>query len=107
MKGKRGIMMDKAAFREKQQEHLETLAQYVPVVARVHGTHHPEFHKVRAVYDQMADKLAKAGGETPALDEEFASLRGITNGYTVPDDVCESYEAVYQMLKELDDAYHA
>jgi len=34
-------------------------------------------------------------------------LRETTNNYTVPDDVCESYEAVYNMLSELDKAYHA
>lgn len=100
-------MADKAAFRNVQKEHLETLAQYVPVVARVHGRNHPEFHQVRAVYDRMADKIAAAGSDTPALEEEFASLRSITKDYTVPEDVCESYRAVYQMLRELDSAYHA
>ncbi len=98
-------MAEKTAFRKAQQEHMETLAQYVPVVARVHGAHHPEFHEVRKVYDELAGKLAN--DNAPALDEEFASLRRITSNYLVPDDVCESYEAVYQMLKELDDAYHA
>ena len=41
------------------------------------------------------------------LTEEFARLRVITDHYTVPSDVCESYEAVYRMLAELDEAYHA
>lgn len=39
------------------------------------------------------------------LDNEFKQLREITDNYTVPGDVCESYEAVYNMLSELDDAY--
>ena len=34
-------------------------------------------------------------------------LREITDNYTVPGDVCESYEAVYNMLAELDKAYEA
>ena len=42
-----------------------------------------------------------------ALKEEFVKLREITDNYTVPGDVCESYEAVYNMLAELDKAYEA
>ena len=37
----------------------------------------------------------------------FVKLREITDNYTVPGDVCESYEAVYNMLAELDKAYEA
>jgi regulator of cell morphogenesis and NO signaling len=44
--------------------------------------------------------------EKPELESEFAELRKITSNYTVPEDVCESYEAVYDMLAELDKAYH-
>ena len=50
-------------------------------------------------------KIKDAGSEVPDLNEEFAQLREITNNYTVPEDVCESYEAVYKMLAELDQAY--
>jgi iron-sulfur cluster repair protein YtfE (RIC family) len=56
---------------------------------------------------QMSKKIKEAGTEVPELNEEFAKLREITNNYTVPDDVCESYEAVYNMLAELDKAYQA
>jgi len=41
----------------------------------------------------------------PGLHEEFAHLRTITEGYRIPQDVCESYEAVYSMLSKLDEAY--
>lgn len=41
------------------------------------------------------------------LKDKFARLRDITGNYSVPEDVCESYEAVYKMLEELDIAYHA
>ena len=36
----------------------------------------------------------------PQLNAEFAQLREITKNYLVPDDVCESYEAVYRMLAD-------
>lgn len=94
-------------FNKAKQAHLKTLAQYVPVVARVHGGSHPEFHEVRKAYDELAKKTKAAGVERPDLTAEFARLREITDNYTVPDDVCESYEAVYNMLAELDKVYEA
>lgn len=90
-------------FDEVKKEHVKTLEMYVPIVARVHGKHHPEFHDVKKVFDEMKAKLKK---ENADLEEEFLKLRNITDNYTVPGDVCESYESVYKMLEELDNAYH-
>jgi regulator of cell morphogenesis and NO signaling len=45
--------------------------------------------------------------QTDVRHMEFARLREITDDYTVPGDVCETYEAVYGMLADLDKAYHA
>lgn len=100
-------MSKKLDFNQVKETHLKTLAQYVPIVARVHGGNHPEFHEVREVYDELAKKLKDKGREKPDLVDEFAKLRKITNNYTVPDDVCESYEAVYNLLAELDKAYES
>ncbi|MGI6499190.1 MAG: iron-sulfur cluster repair di-iron protein, ric [Oscillospiraceae bacterium] len=86
---------------------MKTLKQYVPIVARVHGQNHPEFHEVHKLFDAINQKVKEAGSKRPELNEEFARLREVTNDYTVPDDVCESYEAVYNMLAELDKAYLA
>ena len=94
-------------FNQVKETHLKTLAQYVPVVAKVHGGNHAEFYQVRKVYDELAKKAKDAGVEKPDLKEEFVKLREITDNYTVPGDVCESYEAVYNMLAELDKAYEA
>lgn len=41
----------------------------------------------------------------PALNDEFKELRGITDNYTIPEGTCETFEAVYNMLSELDQAY--
>jgi regulator of cell morphogenesis and NO signaling len=85
---------------------LKTLEQYVPIVDRVHGSSHPEFHDVRKVFEEINLKVKKAGDDKPELDKEFKLLRDITDNYAVPGDVCESYEAVYNMLSEIDKAYH-
>lgn len=95
------------AFNDTKKRLFPTLAQYVPIVARVHGSNHPEFHEVRNIFDTIAEKVKKADPEKPDLNKEFARLREITNNYTVPGDVCESYEAVYNMLAEMDQAYKA
>ncbi len=99
-------MKEQSRFFDVSKAHLKTLGVYVPVVDRVHGAHHPEFHEVRRLFDMMADKISKAGKDMPQLTEEFLQLRQVTDSYKVPGDVCESYEAVYKMLAEMDHAYH-
>lgn len=94
-------MADKA-FNEVKKELFPTLELYVPIVARVHGKHHPEFYEVGDLFEVINKKVAS---EKPELNEEFAKLRKITDNYKVPNDVCESYEAVYNMLEQLDKAY--
>lgn len=94
-------------FNEAKEMHLQTLEQYVPIVARVHGGNHPEFHEVHKVFESIIEKTKEAGTNRPELNEEFAKLREITDDYKVPKDVCESYEAVYNMLAEIDKAYRA
>jgi iron-sulfur cluster repair protein YtfE (RIC family) len=100
-------MANKQNFYEAKAKYFKTLGQYVPIVARVHGKNHPEFYDVQKLFDALAKKIKEAGPGVPDLNEEFAKLREITSGYTAPNDVCESYEAVYSMLGELDRAYHA
>lgn len=102
-KGEEDIM---SKFNELQESYSEKLKLYVPVVARVHGNDHPEFHDVHKVYNKINEKMEKAGSEKPALNDEFNELRRITNNYTIPENTCESYEAVYNMLSELDEAYN-
>ncbi len=94
-----------AAFNEAVKKLIPTLEKFVPIVERVHGKHHPEFYDVRKLFDIINEKAKKAGAETLDLTVEFNKLREITDNYTIPGDVCESYEAVYKMLSELDEAY--
>lgn len=94
-------------FNEVKEKHFDKLKLYVPVVARVHGQAHPEFHKVHELYEKITEKIKKEGSETPELKDEFEELRRITDNYKVPSDTCESYEAVYNILSELDEAYNS
>ena len=94
-------------FDQVKERNLERLELYVPVVARVHGGSHPEFHDVRKVFDAISAKIREAGANRPELEDEFNELRQVTDNYTVPTDVCETYEAVYNMLAELDEAYRS
>lgn len=96
--------MTSQAFNDAAAKHMETLKMYVPIVARVHGKEHPEFHDVHKLFNELEKKM---GAENPELAGEFEELRKVTDGYAVPGDVCESYEAVYNMLSELDSAYRA
>ncbi len=100
-------MSNKITFNQAKEGNFKRLEQYVPVVARVHGGNHPEFHDVKKVYDRIVRKANEAGEEMPDLSNEFASLRKITDNYKIPVDVCESYEAVYNMLEKVDKAYHS
>ncbi len=100
-------MINMMTFNKAMEKHFKILKQYVPIVARVHGASHPEFHEVHNLFQALNTKIEEAGSGMPKLNNEFAKLREITNNYTVPGDVCESYEAVYKMLAELDSAYHA
>lgn len=93
-------------FNKLQKEYSEKLELYVPVVARVHGGTHPEFHDVHEVYKKINEKIKTAGSKKLELSEEFTQLRKITDNYKIPADTCESYEAVYNMLSELDQAYN-
>ena len=96
------VMTDLTDFNEVYRKLQKTLKQYVPVVERVHGDHHPEFYKVRAIYNTIVEKIENKDFK---LNEEFNALNQVTSAYHVPDDVCETYEAVYLMLSELARVY--
>lgn len=94
-------------FKDETKTNLKRLEQFVPVVDRVHGAHHPEFHDVKRVFEEINEKIKATSKDKPNLDNEFKELREITDNYTVPGDVCESYEAVFKMLSLVEEAYKA
>lgn len=103
----RGKDMENLTFSEAKEKNFERLEQFTPIVDRVHGDNHPEFHEVKELWDQIQEKTKASASEKPSLDRELQKLREVTDNYTIPSDVCESYEAVYNMLEEVDTAYQA
>lgn len=97
-------MAKEQSFYKTHKKLFQTLEQYVPVVDKVHGAAHPEFHEVRRLFDSIDKKAKEKDSEPGGCRAEFEELRAITSNYTIPQGVCESYEAVYDMLARLDEA---
>ncbi len=41
---------------------LDELAPYIPIVDRIHGPAHPEFHEVRDIFNKLVE-ITDAAGE--------------------------------------------
>lgn len=97
--------MTHTTFKDIVTENFPILEKMTPVVARVHGSGHPELAEVRDIFQNMNNKVHTS--EEADLKSEFEQLRTVTGNYEVPADGCEAYESTYEMLKEADKAYHA
>ena len=84
----------------------ETLDLYTHAIKRAHGDHHPEVFEVRELFETMRQKITNVAEGQLYLNEEFNRLRTITHDYSVPDDVCQTYEKTVEMLSELDRIYY-
>lgn len=73
---------------------LAKALELAPIIERVHGEHHPELTRVREITEQLA--ASGSDEDTRAL---FAELRSVTNGFAIPGDVCETFEATYEALE--------
>lgn len=100
-------MSKSMSFQELKVNYFDKLEKFVPVVDRVHGSHHPEFHDVKRIWETINMKTKLAGDAKLELTEEFKELRQVTTDYLVPNDVCETFEWVYNILKVADLTYHA
>jgi|SRR5699024_11009907 len=94
-------------FKDIVEKNFSTLDLYTTAITRAHGKNHPEVFEVREVFEAMNLKIKTEGVRKPNLEAEFAQLRGITNNYHIPEDVCETFEGVYNMLAEADKVYHS
>ena len=99
--------MSEQIFNEVVNHHFEKLELYTTAITRAHGKNHPEAFEVRELFEKISNKVKDAGANKPDLDAEFTQLRKITDNYTIPEDVCETYAGTYEMLSEIDEAYQA
>lgn len=99
--------MSDITFLEVTKQEFPLLKQYTPIIARVHGEHHPELAHVRDIFKAMNKKVKKEGATQVDLAAEFGELREITNNYTIPEDACGAYQMTYEILERADKAYHS
>lgn len=92
-------------LKEFYETNADNLELYSKAIARVHGQKHPELADVRNIVISVQSEMKNNGSEAK-LDDQFEKLRNITNNYDVPADGCETYQATYRMLEELDELYH-
>lgn len=91
-------------FTEFMNDNAEKMELYTVTIPKVHGKSHPEAFQVREIYSDIISRI-QTTDSNQNYDSEFEELRKVTNNYTVPSDVCETYEAVYHNLKEADEIY--
>ena len=73
---------------------------YTKTITKAQGQHHPEGFQVRAIYKEIQNKINHNQYD---LTNEFSQLRIITNDYFIPNDVCGTFKATYEMLKAFDE----
>ena len=89
-------------FNEKKEVYFPKLDMLLPIVERVHGASHEEIYEVSNLYKDIRGKLNL---DIEDLDNEFDSLKKLTNNYEIPENVCETYEGIYKMLEDLNKSY--
>ena len=87
------------------EENRSQLELFTTAITWAHGKNHPEAFDVRELYTTIDDKVKASTADKPEVTKEFEQLREVTNNYTIPEDVCETYAATYNMLAEADKAY--
>lgn len=93
-------------FNEVVEDYFSKLDLFITAITRAHGKNHPEAFEVREIFEAMNAKVKEASPNKPNLDAEFTRLRKISDNYTIPGDVCETYAGTYNMLSEAEKSYH-
>ena len=97
---------NKRTFTEVVEINLDTLDLFTKAITRAHGESHPETFEVRELFECMQEKIAETEKSMPNLEKEFIRLRQVTDHYTIPNGVCQTYAGTYNLLAELDEVYH-
>ncbi len=73
-------MENNTSFTQIKKEYLNILKQYVPIVDRVHGANHPEFHEVRRIFENLHIEMEQTGTKKTELQEFFFSTKKLYSG---------------------------
>ena len=92
-------MIEFTKFMKKEQKKMD---YYIQAVIKVHGKNHPEIFQVESLYQELQ---SQKGQSSTKIEKIFQELRQVTDHYKVPEDVCETYRAVYNTLEEADALY--
>ena len=93
-------------------------------ICRVHGEKHPSLYNVQALFHEMVKAklentplpefhcgsieapISVMMAEHDIEGERYRHIEHLTNGYTAPEDACNSYRLVLQQLKAFEEALH-
>lgn len=78
------------------------LKKFIPIVSKVHGIDHPEIKEVEKEFNKIIKKI---NSNLNDINVELKNITRITNDFIVPEGVCESYKAVYIILKNITNTY--
>ncbi|MGX7074805.1 iron-sulfur cluster repair di-iron protein, ric [Globicatella sanguinis] len=78
-------------------ENEEQMNLYTQAISKVHVKNHPEVLEIQKLYQSILQKIKNG---TVDVSYEFRRLDEITNHFSTPKDVCQTYEAVIEFLKE-------
>src|SRR5690625_2769268 len=93
-------------FYETKHKYNNKLNMYSKALTIDNTGKHAEVFDVRHLFERIDTELKRSNQKDLNLDIEFESLREVTNNYTIPEDACEAFKGVYQMLSEADQAYY-
>lgn len=92
-------------FNDLAESYTPKLELYTLPVTRAHGKRHPEVFAVHELFQELNEMRKESVALNAEYGRIFKELREVTKNYSIPADACETYEAVYVMLQEMDEAH--
>jgi regulator of cell morphogenesis and NO signaling len=77
-----------------------------PAIKRIDTARQAGTTPVAADVEAIKASLVKLDHEHQEIGDAVHAIRHLANGYTIPDDVCNTFVVTYQRLKEFEDDLH-
>jgi regulator of cell morphogenesis and NO signaling len=95
-----GIATDMEAHLREEEEVL------FPAIKRIHEARKAGREPAAEDIEALNASLAKLHQEHDAIGDAVHAIRDLSNGYAIPEDVCNTYVVTYRKLKEFEDDLH-